>query len=272
MDIEPKIKPLIASLLRIKIRRYLASDEFKYLLIENDIDKIYEKRVSSIRGSRIFATFGGFPSGEIEEEVFIEFLSYFYNKDINYFFHILYVVLIDFHKWSKINVNYDDIFLNLLKVGILDDNINKLKKELKNISKKQNYNITSKLFVDNTRIEELKSIKSSKYDLTKLIGFCEELNIAYSYNCYLTTVIIVRSIIDHVPPIFGKNSFPEVTNNTGSKSFKESMKILNDTSRKIADSHLHTHIRKKEVLPNKNQVDFSHNLDVLLGEIYRILK
>ena len=272
MDIEPKIKPLIASLLRIKIRGYLASDEFKYLLLENRIEQNFEKRVSSIYKSRMFANFGGFDHGEIEEEVFIEFLSYFYNKDINYFFHILYVVLIDFHRWSKINVNYDDIFLNLRKVGILDDDINKLKNELKNIFKKQNYNVTSKLFVDNTRIEELKGIKSNKYDLIKLIRFCEELNIAYSYDCYLTTVIIVRSIIDHVPPIFEKNTFSEVVNNTGSKSFKESMKILNDTSRKIADSYLHTHIRKKEVLPNVIQVDFSHNLDVLLGEIYRILK
>jgi len=84
--------------------------------------------------------------------------------------------------------------------------------------------------------------------------------------------MLVRAIADHIPPIFEKSTFTEVANNHGSKSFKESMKNLDNSSRKISDSHLHTQIRKKEVLPNSNQVDFSNDLDVLLGEIYRVLK
>jgi len=50
------------------------------------------------------------------------------------------------------------------------------------------------------------------------------------------------------------------------------MTHLDKSSRKIADAFLHTHIRNKEVLPNKTQVNFSRDLDVLLGEIVRILK
>ena len=70
---------------------------------------------------------------------------------------------------------------------------------------------------------------------------------------------------------FGFDTFAEVTNNyKGSKSFKDSMKNLENSSRKIADAYLHNRIRKKESLPNENQVNFSHDLDVLLGEIVRI--
>ncbi|PIY72190.1 hypothetical protein COY87_02250 [Candidatus Roizmanbacteria bacterium CG_4_10_14_0_8_um_filter_33_9] len=127
-------------------------------------------------------------------------------------------------------------------------------------------------FVHPARIKELKALKNTDFDISKLVRFCEELNIAFSCECYLSTAMLVRAIADHIPPIFEKNTFTEVSNNHGSKSFKESMKNLDNSSRKISDSHLHTQIRKKEVLPNSNQVDFSNDLDVLLAEIYRVLK
>jgi hypothetical protein len=50
------------------------------------------------------------------------------------------------------------------------------------------------------------------------------------------------------------------------------MEHLDKSLRKIADAHLHPQIRKKEILPNKTQVNFSNDLDVLLSEIVRILK
>lgn len=140
-------------------------------------------------------------------------------------------------------------------------------KSKKLIAKSGAYN-----FVNPARIKELKALKNADFDISKLVRFCEELNTAFSCECYLSTAILVRAIADHIPPIFEKSTFTEVANNYGSKSFKESMKNLDNSSRKISDSHLHTKIRKKEVLPNSNQVDFSNDLDVLLGEIYRILK
>lgn len=140
-------------------------------------------------------------------------------------------------------------------------------KPKKQIAKSGAYN-----FVNQNRIKELKTIKNDDFDITKLIRFCEELNSAFSLENFLSTAMLVRAIADHIPPIFGKTSFTEVANNHGGKSFKESMKNLDNSSRKISDAHLHTQIRKKEVLPNSNQVDFSNDLDVLLAEIYRVLK
>ena len=51
------------------------------------------------------------------------------------------------------------------------------------------------------------------------------------------------------------------------------MNILDKSSRKIADSFLHTQIRKHEsALPTFTQINFKHDLDVLLQEIVRVIK
>jgi len=128
-------------------------------------------------------------------------------------------------------------------------------------------------YVDLERIIQLKSIQSSEYDLKRLISLCEELNIASQNYCYMTIAMIVRAIIDHVPPIFNVKNFSEVANNyKGSQSFKKAMGHLNNSLKSIANSHLHVQIRKKEVLPTEKQVNFSPDIDLLLSEIVRILQ
>jgi hypothetical protein len=128
-------------------------------------------------------------------------------------------------------------------------------------------------YVDISRIEELDNIKNKSFDLSKLIQFCRELNSCFRNCNYLAIAMIIRAIIDHVPPIFGCKIFSEVCNNyKGTKSFKYSMLNLDKSLRKISDNHLHSQIRKTEVLPNRTQVNFSNDLDVLLAEIVRLLK
>jgi hypothetical protein len=83
--------------------------------------------------------------------------------------------------------------------------------------------------------------------------------------------MITRAIIDHVPPLFGLETFAQVSNNyAGAKSFKEAMRHLDLLARNIADLYLHEHIRNREALPLPQQVNFGHALDLLLGEIIRI--
>lgn len=131
--------------------------------------------------------------------------------------------------------------------------------------------IEGDIFVDPERIIQLQKVGKDKYDLSKLIRKCEELNIVFSTKCYFSVGVLTRAITDHIPPIFNKNSFSEVAGSYGTKSFKDSMIHLDKSSRKIADSFLHTQIRRKETLPTKIQINFSSDLDVLLGEIIRTL-
>ena len=107
---------------------------------------------------------------------------------------------------------------------------------------------TARAYVDPDRIAELKTISNSSFDLTKLVRLCEELNICFAGECYLSIAMIVRAVLDHVPPIFLCARFAELANNyKGSKSFKESMLNLENSSRKIADQHLHTQVRVSQL-------------------------
>jgi hypothetical protein len=128
-------------------------------------------------------------------------------------------------------------------------------------------------FVNLQRIDELRAITSNNFDLTKLVKLCEELNECFASECFLAVAMLTRSILDHVPPIFKYDTFSQVANNyNGGKSFRESMIHLETSSRKISDQHLHMKIRRNETLPNRTQVNFSNDLDVLLAEIVRIMK
>lgn len=152
------------------------------------------------------------------------------------------------------------------------DFIRSLNSEVEEIS---NYKSIYEYYVDLSRIQELNNLKQKgniQFDLTKLIEMCEELNKCYSNKCFLAVAMLLRSILNHVPPIFEKQNFIEVANNYEGKSFMRSMKHLQESSRDIADRFLHNKIRKNEALPTATQIDFRNDLDVLLEEIVRILK
>ncbi len=127
-------------------------------------------------------------------------------------------------------------------------------------------------FVSESRIAQIRPLGPTAFDLCKLVRLCEELNIAYSGGALLATAMLTRAVLDHVPPLFGMVTFTEVANNySGTRSFKETMKRLEEAARKIADGHLHGQIRTKETLPEPQQVNFAAEVDVLLAEIVRTL-
>jgi hypothetical protein len=127
-----------------------------------------------------------------------------------------------------------------------------------------------KPYVAHDRIAQLHKCENQSYDLTRLIRQCEELNTCAAKDCWISVGMLVRSILDHVPPIFSQPNFKAVANNHGGKSLQESMKRLESSLRKIGDRFLHQQIRRKESLPNATQVDFSNDLDVLMEEIIRV--
>jgi len=129
--------------------------------------------------------------------------------------------------------------------------------------------VLSGSYINKKRFQALKK-KTGKFDFSRLLQMLTELDCAFSAGNYISVILLVRAVLDHVPPIFNLNTFTEVANNYGTKSFKDSMSHLENSSRKIADSYLHTRIRKKESLPNKTQVNFSSDIDVLLAEVVRI--
>jgi hypothetical protein len=132
----------------------------------------------------------------------------------------------------------------------------------------ENILMLKKHYINIERIEQLKQLNSEKYNFKKLIRICEEVNICYSLGCIFAVGNLLRTLIDHIAPILGQKSFAEVANNYAKKgSFKDAMQHLENSLRNISNLFLHTAIKKEEVLPTENQVDFIASIDLLLAEI-----
>lgn len=122
-------------------------------------------------------------------------------------------------------------------------------------------------FLDQEIILKLKSIRPPPYDLTKLVRFCEELNDAYRRGNYLSCTLLIRAVINHVPPIFGVQNFNHVVSSSG-KSIKAVLGRLEDEARPIADLHTHMLIGPKESIPTKHQVEpYKAAFEILIQEI-----
>lgn len=131
--------------------------------------------------------------------------------------------------------------------------------------------ISAPPYVNLQRIEALRSLSSSQWDFRRLVRLCEEINGAFREGNLFATALLLRAIADHVPPIFGAKSFADYANSIVAKSHKGSMQHLQVSLRNIADGLLHNQIRTRETLPSATQVDFRQDLDVLLGEILRVV-
>lgn len=132
-------------------------------------------------------------------------------------------------------------------------------------------------YVAPSRIDELQTLRSPAFDPLRLIRMLQELNLAHANGMDMATAMLVRAITDHVPPIFGRTKFAEVAaqHSAGSidgRSFKGAMSHLTDSMKHVADGILHVHIRPTETLPSSTQVNYSQSLDVLLGEVVRVLR
>ena len=61
---------------------------------------------------------------------------------------------------------------------------------------------TARAFIDPSRIEELKQLRSDKFDFSKMIRLCEELNVSFATESYFAVAMLGRALVDHVPPDF----------------------------------------------------------------------
>ena len=131
-------------------------------------------------------------------------------------------------------------------------------------------------YVDPARLAEIEALPSTGWDFCRLAQLCRELIAAYADGHYITTAALVRIIMDHVPPLFGFDTFDQVAANYGGpkahKSFKSSVTHLQQSMRNISDAQIHSHIRRTDTLPNATQVDVKRDLDILLAEVVRIGK
>lgn len=127
--------------------------------------------------------------------------------------------------------------------------------------------ISNSSFVDKDLLEKLKLARSNKFDFSKLIKFIEELNINYKMGNYLSAILLLRAIINHIPPIFRFKTFPEYVSQAN-RSIKSILQKLLCEAKPISDLHNHITIRKLENLPSKNQIEpYKPSVEILINEI-----
>jgi hypothetical protein len=141
---------------------------------------------------------------------------------------------------------------------------------LKEASQDPNYaaNAASNAAFLNTEVLlRLKAVQGARLDPGKLVKMCEELNDAYARGNYISSALLLRAIINHVPSVFGASTFSEVVSQSG-RSIKAILARLNDDARPIADLHTHILMRQTEHLPTKNQLEpYKASFEVLIQEV-----
>ena len=124
-------------------------------------------------------------------------------------------------------------------------------------------------YINQHRINQLTALKCDSYDLSRLIQICNEINSSRINENYIALGSLVRVLLDHIPPLLGYDTFKEVASNYPGRSIKETFQHLENGCRKISDGLIHQKIRKKESLPTFTQVNYSADIDALIGEIIR---
>ena len=251
---------------------------FKRGLLDAELDELrkayYEEVLSHFTNSNKVRGNAAFNSWEERFLIFLE--STLPSKVNDYHKHLSsnsgsgLAMMTVLQNWKRMRGDAVETFLDQIIEDVRDGHLdNYLISQPENAILSKTYSN----FVDPDRIIELETLEATRFDLSRLVQICKELNICYSQQCYYATVMLARSILDHIPPIFNMGSFGEIANNySGTKSFKASMRHLENSSRAIADASLHTQIRNRETLLTATQVNFSNDLDVLLAEIVRLLK
>jgi hypothetical protein len=126
-------------------------------------------------------------------------------------------------------------------------------------------------FVDPILITRVASLSGRSFNLAKLIRFTVELNENYSGGNYLSCALLIRAIINHVPPIFGQRTFIQVVAGAG-KSVKAILGQLEEGARDIGDLHTHEIVDGYSSPPTKNQIEpYKPPMEVLYREIERKL-
>lgn len=163
-----------------------------------------------------------------------------------------------------------DISYHISEAHLLKAEIQTVIDHLNEVSSDPDYGMSvasNSCFLNLEVLFELKAIKSPRLDISKLIKLCEELNDAYARANYISAALLIRTVLNHVPSVFGKTNFNDVVAQSG-RSIKAILRRLNDEARPIADLHTHILMREKENLPSKNQIEpYKAAFEVLVNEV-----
>jgi hypothetical protein len=108
--------------------------------------------------------------------------------------------------------------------------------------------------IDPTLIDRLSTAASPRLDVAVLTRMCREINSCFAHGNLVATVLVMRAVLNYIPPLFECETFPQVVASSG-RSLKDSFSHLENGLRKIADFHTHRRISAAEFYPSAAQVE-----------------
>jgi hypothetical protein len=121
--------------------------------------------------------------------------------------------------------------------------------------------------IDPALIDQLSTATSPDLDVTFLVRMCREINSCFAHGNLVATTLLMRAVLNYVPPLFGQESFPQVVAHID-RSLKDSFNHLENGLRKIADFHTHRRISPTEFYPSPAQVEpFKPQFELLLQQV-----
>lgn len=127
----------------------------------------------------------------------------------------------------------------------------------------------STVYVNQEIIEDFIK-KQDGFNYKKLIRLLGELNSNLAVGYPYSSSMLIRAILDHIPPLLGCNSFEEVADNySWPRTDKEYMKRLLDF-KNDADDALHRQISKDQDLLEMDNLPNSNRVNRLLQECLKV--
>lgn len=134
----------------------------------------------------------------------------------------------------------------------------------------------NELYISPRRIKDFEGLDNKiKYDLSKLISLCKEINDNYSRENYYSVSLLLRTILNHIPPAFNdSDTFEQVLAELNGKRHKTKREIftrLQELQRRFADLTAHEKLRANEPIMVAQSVHFIPEINFLLQEVFQSL-
>lgn len=125
VEVNPELKPLYANLLRLGIGKYLISERFNQLCIENNIDQLWDRcvkdvYVKDVQENTVIPAYPEYTKDE--EKALAVFLMELY-KSKERFLKILSKILFDFEECCDKEIDFSKVIDALLQLGYSEDEI-----------------------------------------------------------------------------------------------------------------------------------------------------
>jgi hypothetical protein len=121
--------------------------------------------------------------------------------------------------------------------------------------------------VDPELITRLEKVPATTFSTRFLVGVIREINACFASGSIIATLLLMRTILNHVPPIFGESTFEAVVGQAN-RSVKKSHANLQESLRNVADLHAHQIAKKAHSYPSSLQVEsYRADFEILLQQV-----